>query len=367
MTSPDLYAVLMAGGSGTRFWPASRRARPKQFLPIGGEQPMLTTTAHRLGDLVPTERLLVSTGIPYRAEVQRLLPELPEQNILAEPLARNTLPCLVWAAREIERRAPGSLQVTLAADHVIEPAEEFRDSLRAAAQAAGDGSLVTLGIRPTRPATGYGYIEVGEQLSPHEARTDSAPVHPVHPVHIVRRFVEKPDANLAAEFLASGNFLWNSGMFIWRTDAFLAAVERWCPELAPLADIDGTSSPSKIESAFAALPSLSVDVGLMERADNVLVLPVDYTWNDVGSWSALPGVSAADESGNFTSGGAQLISEQSTGCVVHGEEGELVALLGVEDLVVVRAGRTTLVCPRERAEEVRAIVAALEARAPEHL
>ena len=361
MTSTDIYAVLMAGGSGTRFWPASRRARPKQFLPIGSDQPMLVTTAERLGDLVPPQRLLVATGRAYREEVGRLLPELPPENILAEPLARNTLPCLVWSAREVARRNPRALMVVLAADHVIEPASAFRASLLSAAAVAADGALVTLGIRPSRPATGYGYIEVGEQLTAEQAGTGTGPVH------AVRRFVEKPNAARAAGFLASGDFLWNSGMFIWRTAAFLAAVERWCPELAPLADIDGTSSPAELENAFAALPSLSVDVGLMERADNVLVLPVDYSWNDVGSWSALPEITAPDADGNFPSGGVQLVSEQSAGCVVHGADDEVVALLGVRDLVVVRSGQTTLVCTRERAEEVRSIVAALEERAPEQL
>jgi mannose-1-phosphate guanylyltransferase len=357
VTPSDLYAVIMAGGSGTRFWPASRRARPKQFLPIAGDEPMLVSTARRLGDLVPPQRLLVATGSAYVDEVRSLLPDLPPENILAEPVARNTLPCLIWAAREIARRDPKALQVALAADHVIEPTASFHESLRAAAEVAATGSLVTLGIRPDRPATGYGYIELGEALS--DVRS--------MPVHEVLRFVEKPDAARAAEFLAAGTFLWNSGMFLWRTDAFLSAVERWCPEMTPLEGLDGAASAADVERAFEAVPSISVDVGLMERADNILVLPVNYSWNDVGAWSSLPTVTTPDGEGNYPSGGVNLVSEQASGCVVHGEEGELVALLGVEDLVVVRSGKTTLVCTRERAEEVRAIVAALKATDPDRL
>ena len=348
MSAPPLYAVILAGGSGTRFWPASRKSRPKQFLSIGGGQPMLRRTLARLEGQIPPERVLVVTAGEQERLVHEALPELPAENVIREPEGRNTAPCIALAARVLADRAPDSVQVILPADHVIEPAAAFQRSLAAAVEeAVAQDVLVTFGIRPSFPATGYGYIECGSTIGQRDGID----------VFEVERFVEKPDARRAQEFLASGRFLWNSGMFVWRARTLRAAYASHLPEiLEPLQAWDG--SAEGLERAYGALPAVPVDVGIFERASNVRMLPIDYAWSDVGSWAAIPDVVAADGEGNFPSlaNDASVLSEDARNCVVHADNGELVALLGVEDLVVVRAGNATLVCPRDRAQDVKRLV-----------
>jgi mannose-1-phosphate guanylyltransferase len=351
MADPHLYAVIMAGGSGTRFWPASRRNQPKQFLPIAGERTMLAATAERLAGLVDHERLIVVCGREHADLVRRSLPDLPAANLLAEPVGRNTAPCVAWAALEIRRRDPRAVQVVLPADHAIEPAEAFRSSLRAAvAEAAGNATLVTLGIRPTRPATGYGYIEAGEGSRGIEG----------HAVLAVTRFVEKPDLRRAQEFIDTGRFFWNGGIFVWRTDAILDAFRRHLPEVVER--LAAARTGAEVEAAYPRLPSQAVDVAILEKAaaeERVRMVPIDYSWSDLGSWNALGDVHPVDEHGTCVAGGTALAAHDAAGCVVWGEPGTLTALVGVRDLIVVRAGNVTLICPRERAEDVRRIVAEL--------
>lgn len=314
---------------------------------------MLAETAARLRGVVEWERVIVVTSRDHADLARKHLPRLPPENLLAEPLGRNTAACVAWAALEIEKREPDSLQAVLPSDHVIAPAKEFRKALVAAAEEAGEsGALVTFGIRPTSPATGYGWIEAGPSVARRKGTE----------VRRVERFVEKPDRPLAETYLASGRHLWNSGMFVWRTDVILQAMREHAGALHERlrrAMDDGT-----IESAYADLPSISIDVAILERAANVRVVPVDFTWSDVGSWSALPSALSVDGAGNCPAGGAVLLAEGSTGCVAWGRKGELTALLGVHDLVVVHAGKVTLVCPRDRAEDVRHLVARLEREAP---
>ncbi len=354
MTDPKLYAVLMAGGSGTRFWPASRERRPKQYLPITGGTPMLAGTADRLEGLVPPERVLVVTAAGQEDEVRRCLPWLPRENLMVEPAARNTAPCVAFAALEVERRDPSAVQVVLPADHLIEPRAAFQATLRAAArEAAESGALVTLGIRPDHPATGYGYIETAEEL----ARRGEIPVLRV------ARFVEKPDLERARAFLAQGGFLWNAGIFVWSSAAIRAALERFLPEV--VRGLEQVAAGGSLAEIYPTFPSQPVDVAVLEKADHVRVLPVDYTWSDVGSWAALADI-APEVAGHVRAalaGGAEVIAEDSKDCLVYAEGEELVALLGVRDLVVVRAGNATLVCPRERAQDVRRIVEELRRRA----
>lgn len=345
----DVYAVIMAGGSGTRFWPASRRDRPKQYLPISGAEPLLTQTLARLADLVPIERVLVVTARSQVAEVRRTLPALPESNILAEPSARNTAPCVAWAADEIGRRSPESLQVVLPADHVIRPVQAFQRTLRAALEEGEDSrALITFGIRPTFPATGFGYIESGERCSTRDGLD----------VLRVRRFVEKPDLERAKQFLAAGSFSWNAGIFVWRTDAILAAVAEHTPEIAR--GLDEIARGASLDAIYPRLPSVSIDVGVMERARDVRMLAIDYFWSDVGSWTALPEVLQADADDNFTTGGTALTARDAHGNIVYGESGQLTALIGVDNLVIVRAGNAVLVCPRDRAQEVKGLVERLQ-------
>lgn len=351
MHRSPLYAVVMAGGSGTRFWPASRKRRPKQFLPISAGRAMLAETCARLEGLVDWQHTLVVSAESQAELVRGCLPELPRENLLCEPCARNTAAAVALAAVEIERRAPEAVQLVLPADHVIAPTASFRASLAAAAEEArASQALLTFGIRPTFAATGYGYIECGEQLGERAGQ----------PVLRVARFVEKPARAKAEEFLATGRFLWNAGIFAWSTRAILAAFER--DAAAILAPLRAARTAAQLAACYPKLPAQPVDIAILEKAPNVRTLPIDYTWNDVGSWAALPEIRRADEDGNFAflSGGARLIAEQARGCVVYAEGAELIALVGVEDLVVVRAGGATLVCPRERAQDVKKIVERLE-------
>jgi mannose-1-phosphate guanylyltransferase len=345
------YVVVMAGGSGTRFWPASRRGRPKQYLPIARGKVLLRETIDRLGGWVSWERVLVVSAQSQRELVRACLPELPPANLLAEPAARNTAPAVAWAAFEIARRDPAAGMVVLAADHVIEPADAFRRSPRPRPiPPAASGALITFGIRPTHPATGYGYIEVGSRVAERGGI----------PVHAVARFVEKPDRARAEQFLSSGRFLWNAGIFAWRADAILAAFRAHLPVV--LDGLERARSGAELDALWPTLPSVPVDTAILERASNVRTLPIDYAWNDVGSWSALPEIATPDAQGNyaFLSDGARLVAHDSSGCVAYGEGEGLLALVGVQDLVVVRAGNALLVCPRERAQDVKKIVEALE-------
>ena len=356
MPQPSLWAVLLAGGSGTRFWPASRKALPKQFLPIAGERSLLAQTADRLLGAVPWERTLVVAARDHADLVREHLPELPSGHLLAEPVGRNTAAAVAWAAIEIERREPGSVHAVLPSDHVIAPAEAFRRSLLAAAEEAQESSsLLTFGIRPTFPATGYGWIEVGRKL----------PDRRGVPIADVARFVEKPDRARAESFLAGGRHLWNSGMFVWRTDAILGALREHVPDL--VARIAKARAEGVLDQAYASLPSVSVDVAVLEKTAAVRVASIDYRWSDVGSWSALEEVLPPDGDGNHAGGGVRVLGEDAAGCIAWGSPGELTVLFGVRDLVVVRAGNATLVCPRERSQEIRRIVARLEKEGPSFL
>jgi mannose-1-phosphate guanylyltransferase len=352
----QIHAVIMAGGFGTRFWPASRKALPKQFLPIGSKRALIAETARRLDGLVALENVLVVTGREHVALVRRFLPKLPPENVLAEPVGRNTAPCVAWASVELARRGGDTVQIVLPSDHVIEPPREFRKVLRAACdEAIETRALCTLGVQPTHAATGYGYIEGAEKLAERDG-TD---------VLRVARFVEKPDRARAEQFLASGRFFWNAGIFVWRTDAILAALEEHAADIVgPLRTMRNAED---VERVYPSLRSAPIDVAVMEKAAAVHVLPIRFRWSDVGSWAALPEVLAADPHGNVASGGALVLAHDAQGNVVHGKRGETIALVGVKDLVVVRAGKALLVMPRERAQDVKHIVARLEKEDPRSL
>jgi mannose-1-phosphate guanylyltransferase len=260
------------------------------------------------------------------------------------------------AAHEVHRRAPDSIQVVLPADHVIRPRESFHRTLRAAAREANQsGGLIVCGIQPTFPATGFGYVHTGEILRQVDGQA----------VYRVARFVEKPDAATARRFLAEGGYFWNAGIFVWHTQAILSAVEQFMPQTH--AALEEAGRGKDISELYRSLPKVSIDVAVMERASSVRMIPIDYFWSDVGSWSSLVDVSEPDGGGNSISGGAELVAEDSRGCVVHAASGEVVALVGVEDLIVVHSGRATLVLPRERAQDVRRIVERLEIEAPDFL
>ncbi|MBM3988298.1 MAG: mannose-1-phosphate guanylyltransferase [Planctomycetes bacterium] len=354
--APPLFAVLLSGGIGTRFWPASRRQRPKQYLHIVGESSMLAETRARLEGIIAIERVLVVTTRAQVDEVRAALPDLPAANVIVEPVGRNTAACIALAAAEIRRRSPRSVQVVLPADHVIRPREAFQRSLRAAVAAASSHqSLFVFGVHPAFPATSFGWIKAGLA----SAITDGIAIH------AVERFVEKPDLERARGFLEQGGHYWNSGMFVWSS----AAIERAFADHLPQvwSALDRPLTESELEQIYPTLPSVSLDVGVLERASNVCMLPIDYFWSDVGSWDALATVHTCDAVGNVKTGGVQLVASDSQDCIVHGERGSLVALLGVDNLVVVHSGSVTLVCRKERAQDVRMLVERVEREAREFL
>ncbi|HEX9793716.1 MAG TPA: mannose-1-phosphate guanylyltransferase [Planctomycetota bacterium] len=360
-----LHAVIMAGGSGTRFWPESRTDRPKQLLPITGGRPMLAETMARLQPLVPPERTWVVTNSAQAAGVREVLPDLPAGNLLIEPCARNTAPCVGLAAAAVRARHPGAVMAVLPADHAITPVAEFQRSLRAgAAAAAAPGSFVTFGIPPTYPATGYGYIKSAGL----EAQFEGLPCHRVD------SFTEKPDHATAERFLAEGGYYWNSGIFVWRADTILAAIAAHMPELdrglAEIAPTLGTPAfAATVARVYPALPAVPVDVGVMEKVGGRLVLETPYQWSDVGSWRALYDEVPHDADGNaaiFPAGGT-LLAEDASGVLAYSSTPQVIAVLGLDDVVVVRTGDAVLVAPRDRAEEVKRFVDRLRAMGREEL
>ena len=358
-----LHAVVMAGGSGTRFWPASRRNRPKQLLPITGGRAMLAETVARLDPLVPPERTWVVTNAQQVQGVRRACPALPVDNILVEPVGRNTAPCAALAAAVIGAQDPEAVLAVLPADHAIKPVAEFQRALRAgAAAAAQPGALVTFGVPPAGPATGYGYIRRGARAGTHEGLA----------CHAVAQFTEKPSAARAAEFLATGEYLWNSGIFVWRAATLLAEVRAHLPELheglrAMLAHLGTPRFQGAVDRAYPGLPNVAVDVGILEKARGVLVLEAPFHWSDVGSWKSLYEELERDGHGNatvFPEGGV-LLAEQARGVLAYSSEPQVIAVLGLEDVVVVRTPDAVLVAHRDRSEDVKRFVDALKARGRE--
>src|SRR5688572_22157926 len=338
------WAVILAGGVGSRFWPLSTPERPKQLLPLVNDEPLLLNTFRRLGDIVPVERTLVLTNASLAKAISDAVPSLPRENIVAEPKPAGTAAALTWAAREIERRTgPESTMICVHADWAIADDAGFRAALLAAeATAVDEQSLVTVGIVPTRPDPGFGYIQPGDP-------TDSG-------ARMVTRFVEKPD-RARAESMVHDGYLWNSGIFAWRVGDFLSEVRAHTPEVAPaLAE----NADRGLDAFFAAVKTISVDVGVLERSDKVRVVPGDFGWDDVGTWGALRRVKPEDESGNVTSG--EVVALEAKGNVVHAE-GNTVVLYGVSDLVVVTRGGLTLVTTTDRSADLKTLVDSL----PTHL
>lgn len=341
-----LWAVVLAGGIGSRFWPASTPSQPKQLLPLAGPKPLIRETVERILPLVPQERLRILTGQHLAGPICGALPELEPGNLLLEPRAAGTAPVLAWAAAEIERRDPDAVMISLHADHVIEPADAFRNRIRLAAElAVRERRLFTLGARPNRPETGYGYVRVGEALEPGDTSGASG--------NVVASFVEKPNRETAEEYLRTGGYLWNTGLFVWRVADLLDQIERFTPELAPLIPIlreGGT------EEFFSRTPDLSIDNGLLERSDRVGVLAADFHWDDVGAWDAVYRTHPLDEAGNVTIGDVHALDAR--GCALYAGDGPVVAF-GVEDLVVVRASGVTFVAHRDRVPELKDLLATL--------
>ncbi|WP_422929969.1 mannose-1-phosphate guanylyltransferase [Singulisphaera sp. PoT] len=350
-----LYAVVMAGGSGTRFWPKSRRNKPKQLLKLYGDATMLQQTVARIAPLVSHERVLIITGADQAEAVRAQLPELPAENVVAEPCPRDTAACVGLAAEIVARRDPEGTMIVMPADHVIEPPEKFQRTVNAAVSILDKDptAFITFGIKPTRPETGYGYIERGEE----------SPAIDGIAVNRVAQFREKPDLATAERFLAEGRFSWNSGIFVWRARAILDALKLHRPGLAEALDRVGKTlgTPSEAETIareYPAMEKVPIDKAVMEKAENIYVLEVVYDWNDVGDWRALTALVAADAQGNTTQG--SVLAKETTNSIIVSDDGGLIATLSVDDLVIVQAGGATLVAKKDQLDKLKALVEGLD-------
>ncbi len=352
-----MYAVIMAGGKGTRFWPRSRETKPKHLLDIVSPKTIIRETVERLHPLLPPENILVVTGRSHASELIRQLPEIPRKNIIIEPRGRNTAPCIGLAALHVERKAQDDVMIVLPADHFIADKKRFLQTLAAAAEIAGQSrSIVTIGIEPTGPETGYGYIEQG-------ALKTSAKGKEVFEVKSVR---EKPALQQARRFYRQGRFSWNSGIFVWKVSTILDALHRWLPALyRDLQEIKaalGTrGEKGAVDRLYRRIEAISIDYGVMEKADNVLVIRGDFGWCDVGSWDALWEISEKDKGGNAAARTGMFIPLEAENSLVY-SPGKIVALVGVKDLIVVETKDALLICRRGASQDVRKVVDELTAR-----
>lgn len=352
--TPKLWAIIMAGGSGERLWPLSRRSHPKQTLRLGCNRSLLQVTADRLRELVPVQRTVVVTTKNQAALVRDQLPGIRERHFLVEPASRNTAAAVGLGTVTILQEDPDAVIVVLPADHVIRPAEKFHRTIRkAAALAVARDGLVCLGIKPTYPATGFGYIEhMGARVPPGGYR--------------VRRFIEKPEMKVAKRLVRRPRIYWNGGIFCWRGRVIMSAIHQWLPALygglEAIRRKAGTpGGGARLQELYARMPSISIDIGVMERSRNVWVVPADFSWDDVGSWNSLGFLHGADASGNVVLGAH--LGLDTSGTIVVGEADHLVATAGVQDLIVVHTPDATLVCHKSQAQAVRKIVTQLGASA----
>lgn len=354
-----LHALVMAGGSGTRFWPASRKARPKQLLPLapGSSDSLLAGTIRRILPLCPPEDIVVVTGEPLLDATQHAVAEFPGVAVIAEPVARNTAPCIGWGTSLIARRDPDAVVMVFPSDHHVKNAEAFQEAALRAARSAADGPITTIGLAPTRPETGYGHIEAVEEVAPGVRR--------------VLSFVEKPDRARAEEYAKSGRHFWNSGMFFFRASVMLEAIAAHLPELGSgLSRIESAARRSpdaelaETRAVFPGLPSISIDYGIMEKVSPIHVVPAEFGWSDLGSWAVAWELGSGDRSGNVVEPTTVLFDSANN--LVRdlrtSSDGRVIALVGVHDLCVVETDDALLVMPRDRAQDVRKIVEELERR-----
>jgi len=350
-SKPGISVLIVAGGAGTRFWPLSTSERPKQFLTLFGERSMLQETFDRVRDLASPERILVLTGERFTGLVREQLPEIPAENVIGEPIPRDTAAAMTLGTVLCRTRFGDVPILVLPADHVISPVSAFRKAVASAAAAAvEDGAIYTFGIRPTWPSSSYGYLECGPHI-----RTDEGIEH-----YELARFKEKPDVVTAQRYLEEGRYLWNSGIFLWTPQVILDEVRRFLPEhhsrISTLAGHDLLPAwGEKLKEAFEPLEKISIDFGVMEKSGRVRMIRADFEWNDVGGWLAIESFLEADQNGNRARG--DLKCHEADNNIVYCDSAEdTVALVGVRDLVVVRAGAYTLVVHKDRTEEVKKLV-----------
>ena len=345
-----LHTMIMAGGRGTRFWPASRARMPKQFLPLFGGRPVLSQTLERMDGLVDPAHIIIATNVEQEQAVRACVPSIPPENILVEPACRDTAPCIALSAALVSRRDPDAVLLVAPSDHVIRPAESFRKTVRVAAGLAEkDHAIFVFGITPTSPSTAYGYIQKGTETAVQDA----------FPVFSVARFTEKPDPGTAASFVDSGEYFWNSGLYLFRVETMREQLRTHAPAIfegvEEIADCFGTAEESAtMHRIYPTLTKISIDYAVTEKADNVKVMAVDYEWNDVGSWTSLADVVPPDADGNVIQ--ARHVGVDTNGCIIWEHNDHLVATIGVSDLVIIHTPDATLVCAADRVQDVKALV-----------
>lgn len=347
-----VYAVIMAGGSGTRFWPESKSSRPKQFLELIGNGTMIQQTAKRISPLIPAERIMVVTNDNYVDLVKEQLPDVPEDQIIGEVVAKNTAPCVVLSAALIKKMDPSATLVVLPADHVIQNEAAFLNILKTAiGTAEAQSALVTIGIEPNKPETGFGYIQGGIASSDGKS-------------HKVARFTEKPDLKTAESFLEQGGFFWNSGMFVWKASKLLEEATKYTPDISQAIISSGLSGEqphgrTNIDEFYRSCPSISVDYGIMEQSADVYVVPGEFGWNDVGSWSAVYELLEKDQQGNALK--AKWVKTVETeNCLVSSKSEKLIATVGLKNIAVVETDNAILVLNLEKSQGVKEIVNGLK-------
>jgi mannose-1-phosphate guanylyltransferase len=353
-----LHAIIMAGGSGTRFWPTSRNASPKQLLDLAGGRTMIQATVDRLGELASPERTLVVTNRRLVDAISQQLPDLPPESLIGEPCKRDTAPCIGLAAALVSRNDPDAVMVVMPADHVIRPTEQFQRAIQHAVKMVDQEPtrIVTFGISPSYAAESFGYIERGEDVEV----TSDAPA-----TYRVVRFREKPSAATAKEYLSAGNFYWNSGIFVWKAATILEALRKYEPEmmshLNTIADAAGTANFEEVlDREFSAIKGKSIDYAVMEHYEDVVVVEAPFQWDDVGSWQSLARLRDSDENGNTIIGKYLGISTQNT--IVRSAEDHLIVTIGLDDCIVVHTPDATLVARKDQEEAVREVVKQLEER-----
>jgi mannose-1-phosphate guanylyltransferase len=341
-----IFAIIMAGGVGSRFWPRSKEKTPKQLLKIFGDSTMIQATVDRLDGLIESQNIFVITNKIQRPEIIKQLKHVPEENIIEEPFGRNTAACIGLASVLVQSKNKDAVTIILPADHIIKEKDKFHDTLKKASEFAYEsGGLVTIGITPSRPETGYGYIQINE-----------TPVK--DNIYKVYTFAEKPNYATAVRFLNSGDFLWNSGMFIWRTDSILDQIQIHMPDLySGLEDIKkgiGTPSLGKIiSSAYGQLRNISIDYGIMEKSDKVYLTKGNFSWSDVGSWEEVYQLTPKNEDGNAIEGNVYI--EKTVDSYVH-SPGKFTAVIGAENLIIINTDEALLVCRRDNSQDVKKIV-----------
>jgi len=354
----NYYALIMAGGVGSRFWPVSRTEFPKQFIDFFGVgKTLIQSTYERFLSICPPENIFIVTNEIYADLIKNQIPEITDNQILAEPLLRNTAPCIAYGCMKIAELNPNATIVVAPSDHTIADLPGFNTSIAQALNAATENDcLVTLGIKPNRPDTGYGYI----QHTDHVLNTDKD-------LHKVKTFTEKPNLELAKSFIQSGDFLWNAGIFIWSAKAILKSFQKYLPDMYEIFntgrnDLNTGREKAFINNAYLQCTNISIDFGIMEKADNVYVLPADFGWSDLGTWASIYEMTDKDYVGNAVIPSEQVIMFDSSNCMVNVPKDKLVILNGLHDFIVVENNNMLLVCPRDEEQRVKEFVAEVKSR-----